>query len=300
MKKSAVTIVGSLNYDIIFKQKRLPAVGETFTADSVTVSGGGKGANQAVQCRKLGLTTYLVGKVGSDNFGKELLSNLKRYDLNTDYVSVANTNTGLGVVNSIDSGQVVATISQGANYSLTREDIDQAESIIRKSKIVVLQLEIPMDIVEYVIKLAKKHGCYVILNAAPAVKMDPAYLKMVDCLVVNETEASFYSQQLVTNRKEAEMASETLHESVNDLVIITLGEKGSLFYDGQEKHFFEPKKVDVVETTGAGDSYIGAIAYAYMNCMPYPLMGEFASLVSSRTVMNIGAQESMPTLEEIK
>jgi ribokinase len=299
MNKKAVTVVGSINYDIILKQKRLPAIGETYTADSVTFSGGGKGANQAVQCAKLGLETYMIGKVGNDSFGSELLSNLDQYGVNIEWVGRADTNTGLGIVNSLEDGKLISTISKGANYSVTTEDIDRASEVFERSKIVILQLEIPKEIVEYTITLAKKHECYVILNAAPAREVDEEYLRMVDCFVVNETEASFYSGENITTVEDADRNCEKLYEYANHLLVITLGEKGSVLYDGKSKYFFPSKKVNVVETTGAGDSYTGALAYAIMNGKSIGEMGELASEVSSRTVTKIGGQDAMPTLEEI-
>jgi ribokinase len=299
MEKNAVTIVGSINYDIILKQKRLPEIGETFTADSVTFCGGGKGANQAVQCAKLGLESYMVGKVGNDQFGTELIANMKKYGLNTDYVSQANTNTGLGIVNAISDGSVVATIAKGANYSMTVEDIDQVEGLFKKSKIVILQLEIPKDVVEYTIKKAKEYNCYVILNAAPASEIDVNCLKLVDCLVVNETEASFYAGERVSSLREAEMVCDKLYLYTNNLLIITLGEKGSILYDGKKTIQIPCQTVEVVETTGAGDSYTGALAYGLMNEWPIEKIGELASIVSSRTVTKIGAQDAMPTLLEL-
>lgn len=299
MEKNAVTIVGSINYDIILKQKRLPEIGETFTADSVTFCGGGKGANQAVQCAKLGLESYMVGKVGNDQFGTELIANMKKYGLNTDYVSQANTNTGLGIVNAISDGSVVATIAKGANYSMTVEDIDQVEGLFKKSKIVILQLEIPKDVVEYTIKKAKEYNCYVILNAAPASEIDVNCLKLVDCLVVNETEASFYAGERVSSLREAEMVCDKLFLYTNNLLIITLGEKGSILYDGKKTIQIPCQTVEVVETTGAGDSYTGALAYGLMNEWPIEKIGELASIVSSRTVTKIGAQDAMPTLLEL-
>jgi ribokinase len=300
MKKNAVTVVGSINYDIIFKQNRLPLVGETYTANSVTLTCGGKGANQAVQCAKLGLKTSLIGKVGNDYFGTELLENIEKYGVNIDYVKQAETNTGLGVVNAIEDGSLVSTISKGANYSLTCKDIDNADALFEESKIIILQLEIPKDVVEYSINKAKEHNCYVILNAAPASHIQEEYFRKVDCLVVNETEASFYTGESISSIEEAEMACEQLYQYANQLVIITLGEKGSVLYDGKIKIHFHCQKVDVVETTGAGDSYIGALTYALINEMSLEQLGEFASLVSSKTVMKIGAQQSMPYLEDLK
>ncbi|WP_299092287.1 ribokinase [uncultured Metabacillus sp.] len=299
MQKNAVTIVGSINYDIILKQKRLPEIGETFSAESVTFCGGGKGANQAVQCAKLGLESYIVGKIGNDHFGTELLANMEKYGLNIDYVSQADTNTGLGVVNTISDGKLVATIAKGANYRLTFEDIDNAHSLFEKSKIVILQLEIPKQVVEYTIKKAKETNCYVILNAAPASELDVEYLKMVDCLVVNETEASFYAGERVSTVEEAEKVCKKLFLYPNHLLIITLGEKGSILFDGTKTIHIPCRTVDVVETTGAGDSYIGALTYGLINDLSLEKLGELATIVSSRTVTKIGAQDAMPTLFEL-
>ncbi|HAQ06160.1 MAG TPA: ribokinase, partial [Bacillus bacterium] len=209
------------------------------------------------------------------------------------------SNTGLGVVNALEDGSVVATISKGANYTLTCEDIDKAENVIKQSKVVILQMEVPKEIVEYTIQMAKKNDCYLILNAAPAMDLGKEYLMMVDCLVVNETEASFYAGSRVATMEDAEAVSGELSQFANDLLVITLGEKGSLLYDGSQIYRVPSNKVDVVETTGAGDSYVGALAYSIIKEKSYEEMGEFASLVSSRTVMKVGAQNAMPTLNEV-
>lgn len=299
MVRNSVVVIGSLNYDIIFKQDRLPKLGETLSVNSVSYGGGGKGANQAVQCGKLGLSTYMIGKVGNDTFGQELLASMNKYNVNTDHIGIANTNTGLGVVNSLPDGSLLSTISKGSNYELTKDDIDHAESIISNCSIVILQLEIDRNIVEYAIKLAKRHGCYVILNAAPSYELNDDIMKLVDCLVVNESEASFYANQEVSTIKDAEQVCESLYSKIGELLVITLGEKGSLLYDGKEKHHISPEKVEVLETTGAGDSYIGALAYGLINNKPYHEIGSFAAKVSAKTIMGIGAQESMPTLSDM-
>lgn len=299
MSEAFVTVVGSLNFDIIFKQKKLPAVGETYTADSISFCSGGKGANQAVQCAKLGLKTYMVGKIGDDFFGGVLKQNLNNYGVDTTCVTTSSINTGIGVVNSIDDGSLVATIAKGANYSLTQADIDQAEKIIAKSKVVILQLEVPIEIVEYTIKVAKKYNCYVILNGAPASEISDETLKLVDCFVVNESEASFYAGEEVSSYQDAEKVCEKLHAKVGQHLIITLGAQGSLIFDGMEKLFILPNKVKVVETTGAGDAYIGAFAYAITTGMTLREAGEFASKVSSLTVLKIGGQDAMPSIDEV-
>jgi ribokinase len=299
MENNKVAVIGSLNYDIVLKQERLPEIGETITVDGVSFCGGGKGANQAVQCAKLGLETYMVGKVGNDHFGTILIDSLKRYNVKTDYIGLADTHTGLGIVNSFPDGRLLSTISTGANYSLTVEDIDRAESIIKESRIVILQLEIPKDVVEYSIKLAKKHNCYVIVNAAPSYNLSEDVMELIDCLVVNEAEASFYVKQEISTVESALQSCHALFKQIGDLLIITLGEKGSIIYDGENTFCFSPEKVNVVETTGAGDSYIGAIAYGLLNGLSKDEMGKFASKVSSKTVTKIGGQDAMPHLEEV-
>ena len=301
MKEKKAVIIGSLNYDIILKQKRLPKIGETFVADSITMCGGGKGANQAVQLSKLGGKAFMAGCVGNDKFGEELLSNLQKHNVNTDNVKLSEkNNTGMGIVNVFDDGKLIATITRGANYDITNSDIDKIKNEIISAQIIILQMEIPIEVIEYVINLASKHDVYIILNAAPACEIKEEVLSKVNCLVVNETEASFYLNKEINDIKSSMDNCEELYRKIKDLLIITLGENGSLLYDGKEKLHIKARKAEVIETTGAGDSFIGAFAYKLLNDSSYKEAAEFASLVSSITVTKIGAQDSMPTYEEVK
>ena len=301
MKEKKAVIIGSLNYDIILKQKRLPKIGETFVADSITMCGGGKGANQAVQLSKLGGKAFMAGCVGNDKFGEELLSNLQKHNVNTDNVKLSEkNNTGMGIVNVFDDGKLIATITRGANYDITNSDIDKIKNEIISAQIIILQMEIPIEVIEYVINLASKHDVYIILNAAPACEIKEEVLSKVNCLVVNETDASFYLNKEINDVKSSIENCEELYGKIKDLLIITLGENGSLLYDGKEKLHIKARKAEVTETTGAGDSFIGAFAYKLLNDSSYQEAAEFASLVSSITVTKIGAQDSMPTYEEVK
>lgn len=301
MKEKKAVIIGSLNYDIILKQKRLPKIGETFVADSITMCGGGKGANQAVQLSKLGGKAFMAGCVGNDKFGEELLSNLQKHNVNTDNVKLSEkNNTGMGIVNVFDDGKLIATITRGANYDITNSDIDKIKNEIISAQIIILQMEIPIEVIEYVINLASKHDVYIILNVAPACDIKEEVLSKVNCLVVNETEASFYLNKEINDVKSSIENCEELYGKIKDLLIITLGENGSLLYDGKEKLHIKARKAEVTETTGAGDSFIGAFAYKLLNDSSYKEAAEFASLVSSITVTKIGAQDSMPTYEEVK
>ena len=301
MKEKKAVIIGSLNYDIILKQKRLPKIGETFVADSITMCGGGKGANQAVQLSKLGGKAFMAGCVGNDKFGDELLSNLQKHNVNIDNVKLSEkNNTGMGIVNVFDDGKLIATITRGANYDITNSDIDEMKNEIISARIVILQMEIPIEVIEYVIDLASRHNVYIILNAAPACEIKEEVLSKVNCLIVNETEASFYLNKEINDVKSSIENCEELYRKIKDLLIITLGENGSLLYDGKEKLHIKARKAEVTETTGAGDSFIGAFAYKLLNDSPYKEAAEFASLVSSITVTKIGAQDSMPAYEEVQ
>lgn len=299
MKSIDVLVVGSLNFDIIMKQQRLPNIGETYTVETVKTSPGGKGANQAVQCSKLGLKTAMLGKVGKDLFGQELLNSLHKYNVNTEHIEFADVSTGLGIVNSFPSGELIANIYQGANYEVDESYVMRNIDLFKKAKIVILQLEIPIIVVERLISIAKEFDCLVILNAAPSVEISIESLQLVDILVLNEVEASFYSGCKVDDLTSAEQASKIINATTGKTVIITVGSKGSVILAGNEFEYFSPYPSNVVETTGAGDSYVGGIAYSNIHSFSIKEMGLFASKVSAKTIQNIGAQESMPFLNEI-
>lgn len=301
MAERSIVVVGSLNYDLVFKVPRMPNKGETLTADSLTMCGGGKGANQAVQCAKLGVKTYMAGKVGKDSMGQTLVANLSGYGVNVNNVMVSTAHsTGMAAVNALPNGNVYATISTGANFDIDCSFIDDIDGLLRSCSAVILQMEIPMPVVEEVLCRAKQYGVYSVLNAAPAKPISPTSLKQVDCLVVNESEASFYTGEEITDLASAKSHAYKLVSATGGTVIITLGVNGSLLcnHNGQT-HFAADKSVVAVETTGAGDSYIGAFAVKKVQGASDEEACRFASEVANITVTRIGAQESMPTLDDM-
>lgn len=300
MKEKIITVIGSLNFDLIFKQRRLAAIGETYTAEHLSLAGGGKGANQAVQCAKLGVPTYLVGSVGNDDMGSQLLSELAQYGVNTDYVKRTAELTGVGVVNALEDGSLLATISRGANATLTKQRIDEIDALLKRSSIIILQLEVPIETVEYCIYRAREWGCYIILNAAPAALIAAGALAGVDCLVVNEPEASFYCNRRIDDLASAMKYGHDLYKQIGELLIITLGSKGSVLFSGGEPIAIEAKKVHSIETTGAGDSFIGALASQLLRGTDVVAAAEFATRAAAVTVTRIGAQSAMPTWEELE
>ena len=295
-----VIVIGSANYDIIFKVSSLPESGETLAANEILKRAGGKGANQAVQLAKLGVETYFVGCVGNDEAGTIITKELVKYGVHTDFLRKVSESTGMGIVHSLPDGSVFATISKGANYKITKEDIDAAEECIKKSEYMLLQLEIPYDVVVYAMEKAEKYGVKVVLNAAPAGELPEGVMSKVDYLAVNEVEAGYYLQKEI---RDMETAIKLLPEFRNKMnsamtVICTLGKEGAVICGDYCAKIF-PAKTDVLETTGAGDSFLGGFVYSLCENKNDEEAGKFASYCSAVTISSVGAQESMPNLVEI-
>ena len=297
--RNKVIVVGSLNYDIFTKIPRRPELGENLPVDEVSFSAGGKGANQAVQAAKLGMETYMAGCVGNDAMGDMLLASAEKYGLHTEYIRRVDEPTGMGLVSVLSDGSVYANIIRGANFSVTREDVDRLGDIWNEASYVMIQMEIPLDINRYVIEKAKKHGCKIILNAAPAEKFEAEYMAKCDIVVVNEVEAGFYANTVIdTMEKACQMATEKAAEMDNSW-IITMGKLGAAVSDGRRYEVIPSEKVHAIETTGAGDSFIGGIVYALNQEMDLFEACKFATKCSAVTVSRVGAQSSMPTLEDL-
>lgn len=299
MAKDKIVVIGSLNYDMVLKVPHLPLAGETLPADETAFSAGGKGANQAVQASKLGIPVYMIGCVGKDYQGDFMLESASKYGVNTSYIRRTDQPTGMGVINAAPDGSVIATIVRGANYAVSKEDIDYAENLLKEAAIVILQMEIPQEINMYAIDKAKSCGCKVLINAAPAEEMPDAYMKKCDIIVVNEVEAGFYLGRDITSPEEAEKGAKEMADRYGADIIMTLGAAGAVVSDGGKISFIPSKKVDAIETTGAGDSFIGGVGYSLMQGMDLTEACRFATRCSAVTVCRLGAQDSMPTLEEI-
>ncbi|MGN0509969.1 MAG: PfkB family carbohydrate kinase [Lachnospiraceae bacterium] len=205
----------------------------------------------------------------------------------------------MGIVNAVQDGSVFACIVRGANFAITKQEIDNAEALMKEAELVILQMEIQQSINEYAIKKAKQCGCKVLLNAAPAEKMSEQSLKQCDIIVVNEVEAGFYLEKEIKDVEQAKEGAEKLAQKYNADIIITLGKAGSVVSEKGKIKFIPSKKVNAVETTGAGDSFIGGVGYALMQGKNLTEACEFATCCSAVTVCRPGAQPSMPTLDEV-
>ena len=295
-----LTVIGSLNYDVILKIPRLPFKGETLTANGAAFSAGGKGANQAVQAAKLKTPTYMVGCVGTDASADFLVNTAKEYGVNVDYIRKVPGSSGMGVINAVEDGSVYACIVRGANFEVTKEDVDNAMPILKESGVCILQNEIPVEIIAYAIDKAKEAGCIVVLNAAPAIELPEECLSKVDILVVNEVEAEFYCHEKIDSVEKAKTEIKKMAEKYNNNVIFTLGKDGAVAYENGTIEFIPAMKVDAIETTGAGDSYIGAVSHSIIEGKSLIEACKFATKCSAITVCRMGAQPSMPTLEDVE
>lgn len=294
IQKYAV-VVGSMNCDIIYLQDRLPSKGETLLARSASVTPGGKGANQAVQCAKLGIPTYMVAKTGSDDFGVFLRNELKGYGVDTSNIFVGEKMSGIAAVLTMTDGVYYSTVAPGSNYEITVQEIESIRSLIENATVAIFQNEITSEATERAMEIAHNKGVYIVYNAAPAKLIPEQCLSWVDCLIVNESEASFYLGKTINSVESAIQNYRPLLDRINGSLVITLGRHGSLLCNANG-HIVYPADPGImaVETTGSGDSYVGAYAFMKANGCNDEDACRFASMVSQYTVTKVGGQPSMP------
>lgn len=297
--RTGVVVIGSLNYDILCRVAALPARGETLAADEAVFRAGGKGANQAVQCARLGLPTQMAGCVGDDPFGVFMRQSMRENGVGTDFLKTTAPPTGLGMVNTLPDGGVHATIVRGANSLVTPQYIDALRPLLRETALVILQLEMPVPVVEYAGRTAVECGCDVLFNAAPAAQVGDAFLRDCGVVVVNEVEASFYAGRPVDSPQSAEAEILPLCRAYGNQWVFTLGRYGAVLCDGEEVRRLPALDMPVAETTGAGDSFVGGLAYGL--CWGRGLMDAalLANCCSGITIGKTGAQEAMPTLDRV-
>ena len=297
---SDVVVLGSLNMDLVVRTERIPRPGETVHGHDFRTVPGGKGANQAAAAARLGADVHMLGRVGSDAFGDELLQNMRRQGVGTDHVlrdPEAPSGNAMILVQSDGENSIVVT--PGANGRVSVADVDDAKEMLEKARFVVMQFEVPLPVVGYAIGLAASLGAEVILNPAPAYPVEPAFLQGVYCLVVNETEAETLSQVAVSGIETATEAGRRLQDLGIPVVIITLGALGALFLDRDETLHVPTRTVEVVDTTAAGDAFIGGLVASLNRSMPLPDAVRYATCAGTLATTVLGAQTSLPTQEQV-
>ncbi|MEA3485375.1 MAG: ribokinase [Candidatus Aerophobetes bacterium] len=301
MMARKITVIGSINMDLVIKASRMPKPGESLFAQSFKMIPGGKGANQAVAVAKLGEKLHLVGKVGRDVFGEKLLKGLEGLGVNTNYVfKDATALTGVAFIMVDAEGQNSILIANGANGNLSPEDIKKAKAIIENSDLVLLQLEIPLKTVGYAVELANEHKIPVVLDAGPPPKSFPEFLTKVDILSPNELEAETLTGVKIKDLKSAKVAAQKLLNAGVKKVVLKLGADGALLATSDGIKHIKGIKVHPVDTTAAGDAFTAGLAVSYAQGKTLEEAAVFANYVGALTVTKFGAQPSIPSMDEVK
>lgn len=295
-----ICVVGSANMDLLCKVPRLPKLGETLVGHYFHMGCGGKGSNQAAMAAKLGAQVTMVAKLGRDSFGEITFNNYQNLGIDTRNVFWDEQHlSGVAPIFVDDQGHNMIVIVPGANMALTADDVRKASDSIRTAGAVVCQLEIPVESTLEAFRIAKAAGRRTILNPAPAVAVPDELLKLSDVAAPNETEAEFLTGMPVETLEEAEVAAKALLRRGPSAVIITLGERGALLLDGKNVTHVPAVNVKPVDTTGAGDAFIGSLAYFLGEARPLREAVERANAIAAVSVMKVGTQVSFPTRDEV-
>jgi ribokinase len=299
--RAAVLVVGSANMDLVFSVAKFPRPGETLFASDFGMFPGGKGANQAVACARLGTRTFLMAKTGRDLFREKLVDSLRRSGVRlAHFMSDPAAPTGIALIGVDGKGENQITVVSGSNMKLLPADVRKRERIFSKVAVVLLQLEIPIPTVVTAANLAARAGALVVLNPAPARKLPGALLRRIDYLVPNETEADLLTGTPVHSLKSAAIAAGRLIQRGAGNVIVTMGSRGVLLVTPGSARLFPSPRVRAVDTTAAGDAFSGAFAGALAARMPVEEALTLACAVGAFSVTRRGAQASMPTARELR
>ncbi|NPA36089.1 MAG: ribokinase [Chlorobi bacterium] len=300
MVAKKILVVGSSNVDFVVKTKKLPSSGETFMGESFSFIDGGKGANQAVAAKRLGGEVYFMGKIGEDGFGRSVLNTLQREQINIEMVIVDKTKlTGIAVVTVNDRGENTIVVVPGANETLSVKDFKDKITNIKDFDVIMLQLEIPLETVEYIVDVAFHNNIMVILNPAPAKELSDKFIKKLSIITPNELEAEILTGVNIDSESSAYEAAKILKSKGVDSVIITMGAKGAYLLSDEFIGWIGTSYVNVVDTTAAGDTFNGALAVALSENKSLRKAVEFACKAASYSVTKMGAQSSIPYLADI-
>lgn len=301
MKDAAVVVVGSANMDMVVSCDRFPKAGETVLGSDFGMYPGGKGANQAAACARLGGDVRFIARMGRDVFRERLEDSLRDKGIDLSHVVMdEEAPTGVAVITVDRSGENQIIVASGSNMRLTPEDVRANASAFRGAGVVVLQLEIPLETVVEAARQGKKSGAKVILNPAPARELPEELLRQIDVLTPNESEAAMLSGVPVHDEESAEAAARVLLGRGVRHVILTMGVRGALLVTPSELHHFPAHQVEAVDATAAGDAFTGALAFSLARGDGIEEAIELAGGVAAFSVTRMGAQTSMPSREEVK
>ncbi len=289
-------VLGSINIDLIAKVTHLPIAGETLLGKELITVPGGKGANQAVAIARLGVPVQMVGRVGGDSFGLQLLDSLKTAGVQTQGIFIDNTvNSGIAIIAVDDNGENQIIVIPGANDRLNEIDIKTLENLLPNASALLLQLEIPLPIVLLAAKAAKKAGVKVILDPAPVREELPAEIyNLVDIITPNQIEAQQLTSITINNIETAALAAEILQKKGVETAIVKLGAQGAVCATSEKIFFIPAFPVTVIDTIAAGDAFNGGLAVALAEGLTLRQATTWAAAVAALCVTKTGAQSAMP------
>jgi ribokinase len=297
---SKIVVIGSMNMDIVNHVQNHPQPGETIKGWGTAYHPGGKGANQAVAAARSGGQVMMAGAVGTDTFAGKLVSSLQEEGINTDFIIEKDSTSGIAFITVDSSGENTIILSEGSNGELMPDDLDPICRMIESGDIILLQNEIPWQTTEYAIQTAHSKGVRVFLNPAPAVKVPKVLFPLLDMLILNETEVEAITDTPVKDIEQARIAASHLNEWGIKEVIITLGKNGSLYRNQEGFEICTPSfTVNAIDTTAAGDTFIGAFAADSVLGQPIQDCLQYATAASALSVTVQGAQSSIPTREQV-
>lgn len=299
-----ILVVGSLNMDLVVQMPAIPRPGETLLGGKFATFPGGKGANQAVAAARLGAQVSMVGRVGGDAFGEQMLQIIRKEGIETRFVGVdAQSATGVALITVDAQGQNSISVASGANFTLTELEVRQAWEQIPEVDLLVMPLETPMETIRTAAQIAKQRHTRVILNPAPAQDLDESLLRLIDVIVPNESETERLTGKAIRDQEDARQAGAELLKRGVANAVLTLGESGALLVEGSAGdpvfELIPAFQVRVVDTTAAGDAFVGALATALGEGLSLASAAHFASAVAALSVTRPGAQPSLPYRAEV-
>jgi len=295
MTNGKIVVIGSSNTDMVVQSGHLPVPGETVLGGEFMMNPGGKGANQAVAAAKLDGNIVFIAKVGDDVFGQQAIKGFQSHGINTDYVGIdTESASGVALIMVDEYGENCISVALGANAAMQNSDIDEAVELIRQADFVLLQLEVPLGVVEYATELANNAGVQVVLNPAPAQPLADKLLSMLYMITPNETEAELLTGITVTNEDTARDAATILRAKGVDTVVITMGSQGAYVLSKTEDQMISGVTVKAIDTTAAGDTFNGALVTGLAEGMSLLEAIIFANKAAAYSVTKSGAQISAP------
>lgn len=296
-----IAIIGSVNMDLVVNLPEIPKPGETTKGGVFMQNPGGKGGNQAVAAAKVGSQVCFVGCVGDDGFGPQLRALLDESGVDTRCLqTVPGQTSGIALIEVDQEGRNSIAVASGANNAITTAQIDRCRDVIAQAAIAVFQLEIPMEVNLYAMQAAKAAGCVTLLNPAPAAQLPPEMIANADILTPNEFELGRITGMPSGTEAEIEAAARELQARGVKIVLVTMGSRGVLYLEGDTCRVIPANRVQAVDTTAAGDAFLGGFAHQYELTRDVEQAIHFGQRVAAYAVQHHGAQQSMPTAAQLE